>query len=225
MDERNREGPEGAELHSAEAMISRLPGVEAARIISSPQGEIEEVHVLACGERGAKQIVRDVESIFSAKFGRTVDHKKVSVAQVGDGPVYREELRLNIESISITYRGEEFEVSIGLAYGGKKEETVARGKRTESNQKRLVVQAGLECASRFLEGCSLALDHIRTLDMNGRKVVLVSVVFAWPGKEELLLGSAFADYDLLEGALKAALKAINRRFSFFVAPGGTRRSP
>lgn len=71
-----------------EDLLSRLPGVLAVRLAVNDWGAIEAVHVLATVDRGAKQIVRDIESALQARFGLRLDHKKVSVAQVrGLGPL------------------------------------------------------------------------------------------------------------------------------------------
>ncbi|EKP93851.1 hypothetical protein [Thermaerobacter subterraneus] len=76
-----------------EDLLSRLPGVLAVRLSVNDWGAIQTVHVLATVDRGAKQIVRDIESALQARFGLRLDHKKVSVAQVrGLGPL-REPVR------------------------------------------------------------------------------------------------------------------------------------
>lgn len=72
------------DLREAEATLGRLRGVLSSRIVVGAGGEIAEVHVMATAERGAKQIVRDVESALFANFGVRIDHRKISVAVMDD---------------------------------------------------------------------------------------------------------------------------------------------
>ena len=46
----------------AENLLTSLQGVLSARVVVSPVGEVEEVHVLTTGGTPAKQMVRNVES-------------------------------------------------------------------------------------------------------------------------------------------------------------------
>ena len=43
-----------------------------------------EIHVLADHTRSPKQVVRDIESAVLVKLGKALDHKRISVAQLGD---------------------------------------------------------------------------------------------------------------------------------------------
>ena len=71
-------------LSSCEQAIKQLTSVAAARIKANAEGEIEEIHVLAGPGRNPKQVVRDIEAVLEAQFGLQVDHKKISVAQIGE---------------------------------------------------------------------------------------------------------------------------------------------
>src|SRR5919198_3109427 len=88
----NREGgPRGARGDDAgeritttdiEGVIARIPGVQAARVVIGAGGRLTEVHVLATQERGAKQLVRDVQSSLLARFGIDVDYRIISIVQL-----------------------------------------------------------------------------------------------------------------------------------------------
>lgn len=66
----------------AEELLSGLKAVEAARVVLGRSGRLDEVHVLATDELTAKQVVRNVESALFVHFGRSIDHRKISVAQI-----------------------------------------------------------------------------------------------------------------------------------------------
>jgi hypothetical protein len=52
----------------------------SAKIVASPNGEVDEIHVLTTAEYTPKQTVRNIESALIAHLGMRVDHRKISVA-------------------------------------------------------------------------------------------------------------------------------------------------
>jgi hypothetical protein len=69
------------DYQALERELCRLPDVTAARIVVEPGGRATEVHVLAAPTKGAKQIVRDVQSVAVAVFGIELDRRIISVVQ------------------------------------------------------------------------------------------------------------------------------------------------
>jgi hypothetical protein len=67
-------------IRRAEELLTTLPGVKSAKIVASPNGEVDEIHVLTTAEYTPKQTVRNVESALIAHLGMRVDHRKISVA-------------------------------------------------------------------------------------------------------------------------------------------------
>jgi hypothetical protein len=77
-------------IQRAEELLATLPGVISARIMSSGNGQVDEIHVLTTAEVSPKQTVRNVESALIAHLGMRVSHKKISVAQSQDQAVARQ---------------------------------------------------------------------------------------------------------------------------------------
>ncbi len=71
-------------IRRAENLRGSLQGVLSARVVASPVGEIQEVHVFTQGGLAPKQVVRNVESALLAHLGLKVDHRKISVAQTAE---------------------------------------------------------------------------------------------------------------------------------------------
>ncbi len=67
-------------IQRAEELLATLPGVISARIVASPNGAVDEIHILTTTEVTPKQTVRNVESALIAHLGMHVSHKKISVA-------------------------------------------------------------------------------------------------------------------------------------------------
>jgi hypothetical protein len=69
------------DCQAVEREVCRLPDVTAARLVLDSIGRPAEVHVLALASKGAKQIVRDVQSVAMAVFGLELDRRIISVVQ------------------------------------------------------------------------------------------------------------------------------------------------
>ena len=53
-------------------------------MVTTPLGEVSEIHVLAQAGLSPKQVVRNVESALLAHLGVKIDHRKISVATTAD---------------------------------------------------------------------------------------------------------------------------------------------
>lgn len=71
-----------SQLQRLQEELQRIPAVQSARVIGNDQPS--EIHIVATGERSAKQLVRDVQSLSAAGFGMTIDHRIVSIVQLED---------------------------------------------------------------------------------------------------------------------------------------------
>src|SRR5687767_12232826 len=71
-------------VRRAENLLTSLEGVLSARVVTTPLGEVSEVHVLAQAGLAPKQLVRNIESALLAHLGLRVDHRKISIAQTAD---------------------------------------------------------------------------------------------------------------------------------------------
>ena len=67
-------------VRRAENLLTSLEGVLSARVVTTPLGEVSEIHILATSAQTPKQVVRNVESALLAHLGLKVDHRKISVA-------------------------------------------------------------------------------------------------------------------------------------------------
>jgi hypothetical protein len=73
-------------IRRAEELLTTLPGVLSAKIVASPNGAVDEIHVLTTSEYTPKQTVRNIESALIAHLGMRVDHRKISVAASSERP-------------------------------------------------------------------------------------------------------------------------------------------
>ena len=52
--------------------------------MTTPLGEVSEVHILAQAGLQPKQLVRNIESALLAQLGLKIDHRKISIAQTAE---------------------------------------------------------------------------------------------------------------------------------------------
>src|SRR5689334_17438946 len=74
-------------LPELEDALRHIQGVRAASVVTGPDAVPTEVHVLADPGKAAKQVVRDVQSLAMARYDIDIDHRIVSVVQMGDDEV------------------------------------------------------------------------------------------------------------------------------------------
>jgi hypothetical protein len=71
-------------LPDFEDAIKQIPGVRAASVVTTADAVPTEVHVLASPTKPAKQVVRDVQSLAMTQYDLEIDHRIVSVVQIGE---------------------------------------------------------------------------------------------------------------------------------------------
>jgi len=207
-------------VEEIESLLERLPGVISARIVVNDWGAIEEIHILGSAERNPKQVVRDVESSLAARWGISIDHKKVSVAQLtgtkgGGQPLHP---RLKILHVGLATDAARSQVEARVVLGKSNDEDfscegVARGSAGPAQSRRALAQATLSAVNRTLDSdYSFLLDDVGILELGAREVVVVTTVLLTPrGNEELLVGAVANKGDVSGATVKATLDALNRR--------------
>lgn len=72
-------------LPELEEALRQVPGIRAVSVVTGPDSVPTEIHIVASRSKGAKQVVRDVQSLALAAHGIDIDHRIVSVVQFDDG--------------------------------------------------------------------------------------------------------------------------------------------
>ncbi|HWI55309.1 MAG TPA: hypothetical protein VNT57_06430 [Desulfobacteria bacterium] len=207
-------------------VIRQIKGVISAKVVTNSSGEILEIHVLAGSERSPKQVVRDIESVIMVNHDISIDHKKISVAQLRDGGAESFgdgrslsngfNQRPKIAGVTMISGGRIVEAKVLLDVGGKQFEGFAAGPGTSSNKLRLISQATLSALENTLEGNgNFLIEDVSIIPISGSHAVIASVALITNSGEERLIGAAFVNSDEREASVKATLAAVNRRMDMF----------
>ena len=196
-------------LRDFEEKVRRLPGVEAARVVTEG-GAVSEVHVLTGMGKAAKQVVRDVQSLAQAAFGLAIDRRVVSVVQLPD-PDLAQGDRPVIVDVSEQMDGNHTKVVVTLGWQGDTLVGEVAGAAAHTTRNRLVAEATIEALQQALqETTAIGVAAVDLPVLGSRSVAIAQVVMVTEGAERLMVGSALVDGESSRAVVRAVLDALNR---------------
>ena len=212
-------------VEEIEASLSEVGEIKAARVVVSPDGVIQEVHILALPTKPPKQLVRDIESTLMARFGIPIDHKKISIALLGrdsikpdgaDGMSDRNTAaRPRICSINAAVSGVQASATVTLEISGTEYVGMASGPASRTGRLRLVALAALDAVSQYTdESISFALEDVAILNLGREKAAVSCIALVSTVGEQTFSGSAMVRQNDNDSVVRATLDAINRRMGF-----------
>lgn len=205
-------------FHELEESISKLESVDAARIVSD-SGRIAEVHIIAAGDKPAKQVVRDVQSLAMARYGTQIDRRVISVVHITADriPGYGEgdASRVQLVDISEQPSGTRTTHKVTLRFSDQDHTGSATGPAVPSARLRLIGEATIDAIEQTFDKIPpIALDAISVMPVGSQSVTAAVIVAAGlGGREDLTVGSALVSGDEAESAVRAVLDALNRRLA------------
>ncbi len=214
------QGISPALIAEIEEALAQVAEIRAARIVSSDEGVIQEIHILASPDKSPKQLVRDIESTIMARFGIPIDHRTVSIAQLGrnaEPHVARpnEYGRARIRSVSAEVVGVQASATVSLQLDGDVYNGVAEGAASTTGRQRLIALATLKAVGEYVKGdFGFALEDVAIVTLGRERVAVACIVLVTPHGEQALAGSALARQGDNESIVRATLDAINRRLNF-----------
>jgi len=196
-------------LRDFEEKVRRLPGVEAARVVTEG-GAVTEVHILTGMGKAAKQVVRDVQSLAQAVFGLAIDRRVVSVVQLPD-PDLAQGDRPVIVDVSEQMDGNHTKVVVTLGWQGDTLVGEVGGAAAHTTRNRLVAEATIEALQQALqETTAIGVAAVDLPLLGSRSVAIAQVVMVTEGAERLMVGSALVDGESSRAVVRAVLDALNR---------------
>lgn len=197
------------DLIALQEKISRIDGVEAARIVAG-NGHIEEIHVLARRNKPPKQVVRDVQSLSQALFGEEIDRRVVSVVQLDDADL-EVGIRPALIDVSEVLDGSRAEVSVTLRWQNEIFTGTSRGAAAMTTRPRQIAEATLEAIRQAIHRESaLAVSSMDIPVLGSRKVAVAQVVVVTEATERHLIGCAYVEDEESRAVVRAVLDALNR---------------
>ena len=211
-------------MKRAENLLTSLQGVLSARVVVSPIGEVEEIHVLTQGGTAAKQVVRNVESALLAHLGLKVDHRKISVAQtaevrplealdqmaVREAALRRGVLFNRLEFQSGAGSAGRLAMQVALQVGD--EEVAGTADAADNARARMLgaARAVVAALEQVWTRGTLEVEGVQILDAFGRRHVVAGVQVSEGRGSRLLMGTCELIENPEQAAVLAVLDATNR---------------
>jgi hypothetical protein len=210
-------------LPELEDALRQINGVKAASVVTGPDAVPTEVHVLAAPGKAAKQVVRDVQSLAMARYDIDIDHRIVSVVQIGDeereaaaasDPSPAEAItRPAIAAIMVRSGKGMTEATVTLSAGGSVFDGRAEGPAGTSHRARLVAAATLDAVAELL-GQPCEVESAAIVAAAGREVALTMLTLMLPRTgEQVLTGAALVRGDDADAVARSVLSALNRQLT------------
>jgi hypothetical protein len=214
----------GRDLHDpaqraeVERALESVVGMVAARVVPGFDRPVDELHALVNGDRGPKQVVRDIQSLLYTRFDLSIDHRVISVVQLtDDDPIVNleaaEARRPVLTRLSVTQTGDECSVTVvvtdpdGVEHVGGATADVAPTR----HQHTAAAQATLQALDDLVpQGTGLSLHAVDLVQCAGVQVALAVVDVRSPRSRATLTGSAAVRRGDIDAIARAALDAVNR---------------
>jgi hypothetical protein len=218
-------------LPELEDALRHLPGVKAASVVTGPDAVPTEVHVLAAPGKAPKQVVRDVQSLALTQYDIDIDHRIVSVVQIGDDEVravtpngvevHDDEpaepetvvVRPSLAAVMVRSGAGETAASVTLSIGDQLFEGHSQGPAGSSHRARLVALATLEAVTELL-GQPCEVESAIIVPTGSREVALSVLTVMVPRTgEQVLTGAAVVRGDEADAVVRSVLAALNRQLA------------
>jgi len=210
-------------VRRAENLLTSLEGILSARVVTTPLGDVSEVHILAQAGLAPKQLVRNIESALLAQLGLKVDHRKISIAQTAEvkpiEALEQETVREKILQRAVLFenltvapgrRPHRILMTVTLSYRGQTESAEEEASDTPRSRVEGAAKAAVTVLDRLMEESSLALEGAKIVEGFDREFAFVAVQ-GLGGRETLLLtGTAQIKESAERAAVFAVLDATNR---------------
>jgi len=210
-------------VRRAENLLTSLEGILSARVVTTPLGEVSEVHILAQAGLQPKQLVRNIESALLAQLGLKVDHRKISIAQTAEvrplealeRDVVRErslQRAVLFENVSFTSgrKPNRVQLQVTLSSMGQTETAEEESADTPRARVEAAARAALAVVDRLLGDNTLHLEGARLVKEFEREFVFIAAQ-ALSGRDSVLLtGTAEIRESPERAAVFAVMDATNR---------------
>src|SRR5919107_2236132 len=169
-------------VRRAENLLTSLEGILSARMVTTPLGEVSEVHVLAQAGLAPKQLVRNIESAPLAQLGLKVDHRKISIAQtaevrpiealessaVRDKVLQRGLLYENLQ-VAPGKRPHRISITVTLSFRGTTETAEEEASDTPRSRVEGAAKAAVSVIDHLLADFSIALEGAKIVEAFDRQ--------------------------------------------------------
>lgn len=198
-----------------EALLERLEGISAARVVATDAGDIDRIYLTASPRYDPTAVRRTVATALMSSYSLLLDGWRIRVARLeadGVNPrpwrVYRLEDVRTATGVRVTVelRGEQNPESRNIGS--------AQGSGDPATRLRTAAAATLDALKSSLEaeGTRASVESIGAMVLAGCETAVVAVSLSGPtAPPEMLVGAALIGTSDIEAVIEATLDAIGKR--------------
>jgi sRNA-binding regulator protein Hfq len=197
-----------------EALLERLDGVAAARVVAAESGEIDRIYVTAEGDEEESAVRRVVGSALMSSYSLAVDPWRIQVARLRPGAPSRP--RWYMQRVEEVLTAAEVRVTVelrGADGAGAPLVGRARGQPDAASRLRTAAQATVDAVKSYLEveDRRAAVEAITPLPLAAGRAIVVALTLAGPTSADRYVGSALVEGSDAEAVIAAVLDAVGKR--------------
>lgn len=197
-----------------EALLERLDGVAAARVVASDAGEIDRIYITADGDEDESAIRRSVGSALISGYSLAVDPWRIRIARLR--PAGGSHPRWLMQRVEEVLTATDVRVSVELRAGEGSTTALigrARGPLDAGSRLRTAAQATLDALKAWLETDDrrAAVEAISFLPLAAGRALVVVLSLAGPASADRYIGAALVEGSEAEAVIAATLDALGKR--------------
>lgn len=197
-----------------EALLERLEGVAAARVVATEAGEINRIYITVAGDRDESRLRQEISAVLMSQYSLAVDGWRVHVARLRAEPSARP--RWYVQRVEETVTASEVKVSVELR---SDEGTVAalvgrsRGMTDAASRLRTAAVATLDALKSVFEAEDrrVTVESIVPVTLAAGNAVVVALSVASPSAAHRYVGTALLEGSEAEAVIAATLDALGKR--------------
>ncbi|HEU4797483.1 MAG TPA: hypothetical protein VFT63_01065, partial [bacterium] len=205
-----------------EALLERLDGVTAARVVATDAGEIDRIYVTASAEKDESKVRYSVAAALMSRYSLAVDNWRIRVARLRRDQPARP--RWYMQKVEEILSATETKVTVELRTD---EGTVAalvgraRGLTDAAGRLRTAAQATLDALKSLFEAEDrrVTVESIVPVALTAGKAMVVAITIMGASASDRYVGTAMVEGSETEAAIGATLDAVTKRGTGLVRRG------
>lgn len=197
-----------------EALLERLDGVAAARVVATDAGEIDRIYVTATGEHDAAKIRQTVAAALMSRYSLAIDGWRIRVARLRSEPLAHP--RWFMQRVEEGLTGSDVRVMVELrSEDGSGPPLVgrARGMTDAASRLRIPALATLDALGSMFEAEDrrVTVESIVPVPLATGKAMVVALSVASASAADRYVGAALVEGSEAEAVIAATLDAVGKR--------------
>lgn len=197
-----------------EALLERLEGVAAARVVATDAGEIDRIYVTADADREAGAIRQVVAAALMSRYSLAIDGWRIRVARLR--PERPARPRWSMQRVEEALTASEVRVTVELRSeegGAAPLRGRARGATDPASRLRVPALAALDALAPAFEAEDrrVTVESLVPVTLTGGKAMVVALSVTSPSAGDRYVGVALVEGSEAEAVIAATLDAVGRR--------------